>query len=81
MFSVFSVFSVGTSVSCVRRVRCVRCVHYVPDTVYEGLGRCALFRNGVELEFANVARLHERKCNSTLWEDRDSKPGRVWREN
>ena len=78
ILSTLSILSMGVGIECMS-VSCVRCVHYVPDTVYDGLGRCRLFRNGAELEFANVARLHERKCNSTLWEDTELS-GR-WREN
>lgn len=50
---------------------CKTCAHYVPDDVYSDIGRCRLFHNGCELEFAIVARLHPQKCNLTLWENRE----------
>ena len=46
---------------------CNTCKHFIPDELYDNIGRCSLYRHGREYELASIARLHPKKCNSTQW--------------
>ena len=48
---------------------CRTCRNFIPDTLYDEIGRCSLFRDGNnQYEMSIVSRLNPKMCNSTMWE-------------
>lgn len=48
---------------------CKTCSHFIPDTLYDEIGRCSLFKDrNNQYEMSIVSRLSPKMCNSTMWE-------------